>query len=111
MRRVRTAVGVWFIHTNRGAVLRADPVPDGDGTVMVADSRGGAMRSVRLSPTADAALRYFARPRPPEDHPPEIAREVADLLAQDFLVRHDGGLLSVVTRPGPGVVTTNGAAA
>ena len=109
MRRVRAAIGVWFIHTKRGAVLRADTAPD--GTVTVTDSRRGKVLTVPLSPSADSALRYFSRQRPLEDHPPQIAREVAGLLANDFLIHHDGNLLSVVTRPHPSVVTTNGTVA
>jgi ribosomal peptide maturation radical SAM protein 1 len=111
LRRMREAIGIWLLRNKRaGAVLRADPAPEG-GALIVTDSRRGKPSSVRLSASADAALRYFARPRPHDGHPADIVREVDDLLARDFLISHDGGLLSIVTRPRSGVVTSNSVAA
>lgn len=69
------------------------------GGVVIADTRSIAREGLTVIPhAADAVLRRFERAKTRDALEPDIAAIVDDLLARDFLIEHEGKLLSVVTR-------------
>jgi hypothetical protein len=50
-----------------------------------------------------AALLYFERPRSRVGLDPALAAEADWLITRDFLIEHEGKLLSVVVRPRPAI--------
>lgn len=67
--------------------------------IVIADTRAIAREGLTvISHAADAVLRRFERAKSRDGVEGDIAVIVDDLLARDFLIDHEGKLLSIVTR-------------
>jgi ribosomal peptide maturation radical SAM protein 1 len=99
--QLRQAVGEWTIRWNTGArAPRLELHRTAGGGMVVMDSRGAKRPALHpLSPSEDAALRYFERPRPAVADHGAHTDHIARLLRHDLLVAHEDVLLSVVVRP------------
>jgi ribosomal peptide maturation radical SAM protein 1 len=96
--KLRTAVALWIEQwrPQRRPVLVA---VDERGGVAITDTRRIARsRHTVLSPAMDAALRHFERPKAADRLDGVTAEQVEYLLDRHFIVKHEGQLLSVVTR-------------
>lgn len=102
--RVQAAYQTWHDLWHSGGrppILTALDI-DGAASVVVADTRRVArQRMTTISRDGDAALRHLEKPRRRETLDPAIERHVQDLLDRDFIIEHEGLLLSIVTRPRP----------
>ena len=73
-------------------------------SVLILDTRPIAREAMTpISPEKYAALLHFERPRSRAGLDPALAADADWLLARDFLIEHEGKLLSVVVRPRPAV--------
>ena len=71
-----------------------------EGSVVIADTRRIArQRMTPLSRYANETLRHFEKPRREDSVDPGMRADLELLLNHRFVVRHDGHLVSVVTRP------------
>lgn len=71
-----------------------------EGSVVIADTRRIArQRMTPLSRDASETLRHFEKPRREDSVDPGMRADLELLLNHRFVVRHDGHLVSVVTRP------------
>jgi ribosomal peptide maturation radical SAM protein 1 len=69
-------------------------------STFVLDTRPIAREAVtRLSPEQDAALQHLERPRSRAAIDPQFAEAADWLVARDFVIDHEGKLMSVVVRP------------
>ena len=68
--------------------------------VVIADTRRIARNNmVAITREQDATLKYFEQPRLGSGLPAAVLEEADKLLRMNFVVEHEGHLLSVVTRP------------
>ena len=100
MARIRAIVGQWSLRWHKAAeVPRLEIRRTRGGRRIVADSRAGARPTITpLSEAEYEALRYFERARPEADDHGAHTPLVEPLLARDFLIAHEGLLLSIVVR-------------
>ena len=101
LERLQAAIATW----QRG--WKAGPHPvlqlfEKDGTTCVLDTRPIARELVTvLSADQESALRHFERPRARATLDPTLERVADWLIARDFVLDHEGKLVSVVVRPRP----------
>ncbi len=99
--QLRAAVGVWkgqWTRASRRPLLQV--LDTGAEEIVIADTRRIARdRMTVISRDEDRALTYLERPRARELLDGEMAAFVDELLWRDFLLEHEGCLLSVVSRP------------
>lgn len=97
--RLQAAIKQWKDSWNR------DPRPvlqlfEKGNSTYVLDTRPIAREAVTLlSPEQYAALRHLERPRPRASLDPALEAVADWLVARDFVIDHEGKLLSVVVRP------------
>jgi ribosomal peptide maturation radical SAM protein 1 len=99
--QLRASVRVWKEQWTPGSLRPILKVLDtGAEEIVIADTRRiAARKTIVISREIDAALKYFERPRPSDRLDGAIASHADYLLQNDFLVLHEGHLLSIVTRP------------
>jgi ribosomal peptide maturation radical SAM protein 1 len=99
--QLHAAVRLWKQQWAPGSLRPVLKLLDtGAEEIVIADTRRVAKRKTTVvSRESDVALKYFERPRPRDRLDGALADHADDLLQRDFLVEHEGHLLSVVTRP------------
>ncbi len=96
---LRAAIALWREQSTpeRRPVLVA--VDEGKDGVKITDTRRIAKdRTTAISPALDETLRYFERPKVVDRLEGVVAEQVEYLLDRHFIIKHEGQLLSVVTR-------------
>lgn len=100
--RLHAAVDVWseqWSPGRRAPILSALDI-GGDAPVVIADTRRIAKRRMTtLSRDCDVTLRHFEKARREDSVSPAMEPHLELLLDHRFVVRHEGHLVSVVTRP------------
>jgi ribosomal peptide maturation radical SAM protein 1 len=98
--KLEIAIGAWkqrWRQIDRLPALRI--VDDGGRQVAIADTRSIAVAGLTvISRAVYETLKHFERPQPREAVEGSLAQTVRFLLERNFLVDHEGLLLSVVTR-------------
>lgn len=100
--RLHAAVDAWseqWAPGRRAPILSALDIGD-NAPVVIADTRRIAKRRmITLSPDGDQALRHFEKARREDSVDAAMQPHLELLLDHRFVVRHEGHLISVVTRP------------
>lgn len=100
--RLHAAVDAWseqWAPGRRAPILSALDIGD-NAPVVIADTRRIAKRRmITLSPDGDQALRHFEKARREDSVDAAMQPHLELLLDHRFVVRHEGHLVSVVTRP------------